>query len=801
MKPGHALLRRTPLSVAVAAALAAVPAMAQDEAPVSMEAPTVEVIGITPLPGLGVPRNEIPANVQAATEKDIERVQAINLPDFLNQAAPSLNVNEIQNNPYQPQVNYRGFTASPLLGEPQGLSVYQDGVRVNEPFGDVVNWDLIPQNAIANINIIPGSNPLFGLNTLGGALSVRTKSGAYFPNTDISAYGGSWGRWSVQAEHGGYSGNTDYFVAGTWFEEDGWRDFSPSEVGQLFGKFGWEDARTDLDFSITLADTDLTGNGVLPESMLEQRRDQIFTKPDNTQNKMYMFNLSGSHYVTDNQLLSGTAYYRHLRARTLNGDANDDFEDSVNDGACDPDDFSDPTEIADCEAAVAAGGFDEDTAVNNRTRTDSDGYGLGLQYAFFQERNRLTLGASFDEGKADFEQSSEGGVFDADRGVIVTDESELQNSLEGRTRTWSLFITDTFNITPQLLLTLSGRYNNTNVKTTDRLTLTPPNLDGDHDYDKFNPAIGLNWNPSEAFNTWAGWSQGNRAPSPIELGCADPDNPCTLPNALASDPFLEQVVAQTFELGVRGRLANGLGWSAAAYRTNLKDDILFVSTGTSAGFFTNFGETRRQGLELGLSGDMGRFRWYANYAWVDATFESGACLLSENNSSRGTSAQCASDDEIFVSPGDTIPGIPEHQFNIGLDFQATERWSIGMTARAFSDQFARGNENNRHQPGTFTDNFGETRTFEGSGEVDGFVVVNLTTRFRLAPRWEIFARVDNVFDEDYSTGAILAENPFNAAGTFQTNSEDWRRETFFAPGAPRAGWVGIRYVIERKPQR
>ena len=563
-------------------------------------------------------------------------------------------------------------------------------------------------------------------------------------------------------------------------------------MGQLFAKIGHDDGRTELDFSVTFADTDLTGNGVVPESMLNQNREQVFTVPDNTQNQMIMLNLSGSHFVTDEQILSGTVYYRHLEQNTLNGDVNDAFEDSAFDGA---------EGGTDCPGGPNPAGCDVDTAANNRTSTDSDAYGLGLQYAWVQTRNRLMVGAGFDQSSADFEQTSQEGIFNDIRGVDPTVDEELENALTGETSTWSVFITDTFSITPQLLLTLSGRYNSTNVETEDELNPVPPNLDGDFTYNKFNPAIGLNYNPSEAFNTWIGWNQGNRAPSPIELGCADPDNPCTLPNALASDPFLEQVVAQTWEVGARGRFAGGLGWSAAAYRTNVKDDILFVSTGTSAGFFTNFGETRRQGIELSLFGEWRGLRWSANYAWVDATFQSSACLLSENNSTRGTSPACPSDDEILVSPGDTIPGIPENQFNLTLDYQATERWSIGLNLVAASQQFAGGNENNQHQPGTFTDNFGETRTFLGSGEVDGYVVVNLTTRFRIAPRWELFARVENLFDEEYSTGAILAENPFSAAGTFQTNSEDWQRTTFFAPGAPLAAWVGVRYVIDRPARR
>ena len=251
----------------------------------------------------------------------------------MQQALPSVNLNQIQGNPYQPNLTYRGFTASPLLGEPQGLSVFQDGVRVNQPFGDVVSWDLIPQFAISTVNLIPGSDPLYGLNTLGGALSMRTKSGRYYPNTELEAYAGSWGRWSVTAEHGGLIGdNKDYYFGGTWFQEDGWRDYSPSKVGQLFGKVGFDDGTTSLNLSLTFADTDLTGNGVAPQSMLDQRWEQVFTVPDNTKNQMGMLALSGSHWLNDRNQLSGLVYYRNIDTNTLNGDANDEFEDSANDG-------------------------------------------------------------------------------------------------------------------------------------------------------------------------------------------------------------------------------------------------------------------------------------------------------------------------------------------------------------------------------------------------------------------------------------------------------------------------------------
>src|SRR5258706_106443 len=204
-----------------------------------LEPPEVEVIGVTPLPGLGVPAAQVPANVQAVTGAEIMRQHPLNLPEFMSQRLSGVNVNENQGNPFQPDLTYRGFAVSPLLGTSQGISVYQDGVRINEPFGDTVNWDLIPTAAISTINLIPGSNPLFGLNTLGGALSIRTKSGAQYPGTAATLYGGSFGRRSFDVQHGGANGELDYFASASAFREDGWRVQSPSDVRQFFSKLGW----------------------------------------------------------------------------------------------------------------------------------------------------------------------------------------------------------------------------------------------------------------------------------------------------------------------------------------------------------------------------------------------------------------------------------------------------------------------------------------------------------------------------------------------------------------------------------
>ena len=743
-----------------------------------IETETVEVIGNTPLAGLGVPKLHVPANVQSISSQQLEELESLNLPEAMLRQLPSVNINEIQGNPYQADVNYRGFTASPLLGTAQGLSVYLDGVRINEPFGDTVNWDLLPHSAIAGIDLMPGSNPVFGQNTLGGALAIRTKSGFSHPGSKVEISGGSFGRGKLELEHGGSAGTLGWYVAAEGFKEDGWRDYSKSEAKQFFGKLSHKSAAGEADLTLTRAVTKMTGNGLLPESMYASRRDQIFTHPDQTRNDLTQLALSGRLWLNDTQSLSGNIYHRRSKTRTLNGDMNDDFEDGAFDGVS-----------------------NQESGANNRTRTEQQGSGLSGQWNLNTARQQLTVGASFDYAKMKFQQTQELGVIDATRGIAATAAEMEQNRLHGSTQTASLFITDTYSLLPNLHLTGSARYNMSRVTTFDELNRTGPNLDGDHSYKKLNPAVGLSWQVVPALNAYAGFSQGNRVPTPIELGCADPANPCTLPNSMAADPYLKQVVAQTLEAGLRGKLSANIGWNAGVYRTLSTDDILFVGTSTSAGYFTNFGKTQRQGLELGLNGRQRSLDWFANYSYLHASFQSAACLLAENNSSRGTAPECTAggqDDEILVKKGDRLPGLPTHSLKLGLSWQAVGWLRIGGDVQAFSGQYARGNENNQHQSGTTTDALGNTRTFAGPGKTAGYAILNLNAEAKLGGGLQLFAKLNNVFDQRYATAAALAENPFNAAGGFNNNSADWHRETFVAPGAPRAAWIGLRYVFGDK---
>src|SRR5450631_2431942 len=331
MAQSRLVLTLCALASVMAAALAASARADDKESPqppsnaaTAQELPQVVVIGTAPLPGLGLPLNEVPSNVQTADSKEMLRQQTLDLADYLNNNFSGVNVSESADNPFQLDINYHGFTASPLLGTPEGLSVYVDGVRVNELFGDTVHWDLIPQSAISTVTLMSGSNPVFGLNTLGGALSVKTKSGHDDPGTEFEAYGGSFGRRSFEGETGGEAGNFDYFLTGNYFDETGWRDMSSSRVYRGFGKIGWQNDMTDIDLSYTYADTSLFGNGAVPLSMLDYRRETSYT-PDFTQNLLSFLNLTGTQFLTGHLLLSANVYYRQLITGSLNGNINDSY--------------------------------------------------------------------------------------------------------------------------------------------------------------------------------------------------------------------------------------------------------------------------------------------------------------------------------------------------------------------------------------------------------------------------------------------------------------------------------------------
>ncbi|MGP1716088.1 MAG: TonB-dependent receptor domain-containing protein [Methylophilus sp.] len=284
---------------------------------------------VGPLPGLGLTKEEIPGNVQSISAKEIKEAHALSLTDLMNRKLQSVTVNDYQGNPFQMDVQYRGFTAGPQIGTPQGLSVFIDGIRVNEPFGDVVNWDMIPMNALSSVDVFPGSNPIFGLNTLGGAFSLKTKDGFNNAGADVDILTGSFGRKQLQLEGGWNNGTVGIFAAGNLFLEDGWRKNSPSRVNQLFSKASYRGDNLDLNLSTLLVQTDLTGNGLLPTNEYEQNRNGVYTSPDTTKNNLAQFQLSGSYFVNDKFSVTGQVYRRNSKRKQRSGDVFTDYADGL----------------------------------------------------------------------------------------------------------------------------------------------------------------------------------------------------------------------------------------------------------------------------------------------------------------------------------------------------------------------------------------------------------------------------------------------------------------------------------------
>ena len=726
----------------------------------ALELPTVTVVGTTPLPGLGTPLEDVPANVQIYTGGALARQHHAAATDYLTQNAGSISANAAQGNPFQPDIAFRGFTASPLLGTPEGLSVFQDGVRVNEPFGDVVNWDLIPQSAISSIQLIPGSNPAFGLNTLGGALAIYTKSGSEYPGGALEASGGAFGRRTVELEWGGARGPLDAFVTMSYFDDDGWADHNPSEVRQFFGKVGWQDARTDLDLALTAADNRLEGAQTLPLSFLADDR-QAYTWPDSTANRLALATLKGSRFLSPAVLLGGNAYYRSYRSASLDSNVNGDY------GQIDP----------------STGAPDLVEGMNAAADIDEDGYGGGLQLilsASGRHPNQLTLGVTDDAAHTHFQQRTQDAAFNADRYTQGLGSFAPVTNADTSGNDLGLFVADAWHAAPRWTLTASGRYNRAEAGISD-LSGLAPQLNGSHVFVRFTPAAGANFNPRAGLTLYAGYSEGMRAPSAIELACANPSAPCQLPNDFISDPPLAAEVARTLELGARGKTALWQ-WSAAAYHSRLSNDIEFISASAgaaSAGYYANIGATRRTGLELAAATHQGPLALTLRYSFIDASFSSSFSEPSPFNSSADGNGA------ILVTPGDRIPSIPRQTFKLRVDYGFSGRWSAGASALVSSGVYARGDENNADR----------------NGPLPGYVVVSLDARCRLGGNLELFARVNNLLDARYYDFGALGENFFTgpdhsfgpAVGVAPSATQ------FRGPGAPLGAWVGVRYAFGGTP--
>ncbi len=802
----------------------------------------VKVFGIRLGSASAQPIEKLPYSVQRSDAADISRSQSLDLSEFMSNRLTSVSINSAQNNPLQPDVQYRGFTASPLLGLPQGLAVYQDGVRINEPLGDSVNWDLLPDSTIHSIDLIGGTNPVFGLNSLGGALVVTMKNGFNYTETEVEAYTGSWDRHVVNAQSGNHyalpnGSEWGYYLNFSHFEEDGWRDLSESDADNYYATLSWRGGNhSALDLSYQHGNSKLTGNGALPIGLLATDRDTVFTAPDSTKNDLDMVNLEFWQLLFNSIELSGNAFKRENTTDSFNGDSSefegceyaggeqslfeeaDDIEDALNDSlgidlddiceggqpairsfqdledlietqatmaGLDPEDF----ELEDISGDLSGTGILTDEAISNRSRRKQTSTGFNSQMTvnseLFSSSNLLILGFAYLDGKSDFDASLELSELDpftrSTEGLGVgTFYDDAATNIDTRTETVSWFFTDTLDITDKLALTLSGRYNDSDITLRDRSGVRPE-LNGDHNFSRFNPAAGLTYILYDEMTVYGSYGESNRVPTPLELACnegvfelaqkfaleagEDPDDidfECRLPNAFLADPPLDDVVTTSYEAGMRGSF-QGVSYQLGVYHTTNKDDIIFQTTGRSTGLFANVDKTRRRGFESALQGKRGKLVWYSSYSYIESTFEDNFMVLSPNHPNANDLG------ELSVQSGDRIPGIPEHIFKLGGDYEIIESISAGLELVYNSDQVLRGDESN------------------DLDTVDSFTLVNLRASWAASSNFLLFARVTNVFDEEYENFGLLGEDPSEVVPDITDT-----RPLFLGAGAPRGGWIGFR---------
>jgi iron complex outermembrane recepter protein len=774
--------------------------------------PTFEVVGVSPLPGGEIDRDKVPSNVVTIGAADLDHAKTPSLLDGMVQSLPGVSLSDQSGNAFQRSLDYRGFTASPVPGTVQGLAVYQNGTRINEAFGDVVNWDFIPEMAIAHLTLMP-NNPLFGLNAIGGALSIDMKNGFNYQGTEVEARGGSYGRASAGAQSGYQKDNFSAYVAADATYDKGWRDFSSSStLRRMYVDLGAKGDQTEFHVSFTGADNKLGAVVATPVELLNQRWSSVYTWPQSTHLQLAFLQANGKWTPSDSFNLEANAYFRAFRSAHVDGNGTDaqacdaggplDGQLCIGDGA---------TPIN--QNAAVANTLAPNSALGeiDRNWTSSNSYGGSLQATYtgqlFGHDNHFVVGSSVDHGRTQFRTQSELGTIDQNffvtgTGVFIDQPAAdvTPVSLAADNTYLGVYATNTFDITSQLSFTAGGRFNFAQINLQDE-TGTNPLLTSQNQFQRFNPVVGLTYKITPNVTGYAGYSEANRAPTPLELGCSDPAVPCQIDNFLIADPPLKQVVSHTFEGGFRGEFSGGGGaapvlptkakareatkaaetgwrvrWGISAFRTENTDDIINIASAVvpNFGFFQNAGTTLRQGIEAKIDFSWNRLTTYANYTYVDATYQSTLTLSSPNNP-MAVADPVTGALNVNVVPGDHIPGIPAHRFKAGAEYAITDAWKLGADLNVVGSQYLIHDDSNLNP------------------KVPAYWVVNMHTSYQLTKNVEIFGLVQNLFNQRYySAGTFFNTGGFNNSTPGGANLFTFNDPRTFLPGMPLAIYGGIR---------
>jgi iron complex outermembrane receptor protein len=762
--------------VAVAILLFGVPATAQTQSPV-IALPPIDVIGASPLLGSGVDRDTVPAAVNVLKGDDLSRGGTTTSDPVrsLNEQVGGVNLDSASGNPNQPTLIYHGFQASALQGTAQGIAVYVNGVRFNQAFGDTVNFDLLPNMAIAEMNL-EGSNPVFGLNALGGALNIQLKNGFTYHGGELELSGGSFTTFGGSLQYGRQSGDVAVYVAASGLHQDGWRDLQSSGIENFYGDIGWRGDRGEVHFNVLLANSVLNGPGTSPVELLAADSSAQFTGPNQISNRFMQVSLSGNLAISDTLSAQAVTYYNNFLQRVTNGNApNDTPCDNRPRRLCSDSGFSTTLGGAIIPAFLGANPLAY-SELDNQT-TNTNGYGASIQATdtrdVFGFMNHFVAGASFDGAQTEFTAASLIGGITADTRVFVgpgtiLDEPGINQPVRVGISDayYGLFIADTFNVTDRLALTASGRFNAAAINLNDQ---NGGDLSGNHAYQRVNPAAGATYKVTPWLTAYAGYAEANRAPTPSELSCASPANSCSLANFFVGDPNLKQVVAHTIEAGLRGTASVGdndrLSYNLGFYRSNLNDDIVFVNSVTlNRAYFANIGQTRRQGVDAGVQYKAQRWSAYLAYTYTNATYQSGFVEAAGNNPAADANGN------ITISPGNRLPGVPAHQGKLGVTYHVTDQWTVGAVVIAQSGSYLFGDDANL------------------TPKLPGFITLNLSTSYQLTPNIQVFASVENVTDAKYYTYGTFSPT----TAVYLAQAPNATNPRAYSPAAPIGGFGGVR---------
>lgn len=462
-------------------------------------------VKVSPLPGSEIPIDKIPHGVTSLSSADIKRDHSAIAQDTLDHRVPGVTIDDLQGNAFQTGVQYRGFEASPVNGLPQGLAVYQNGVRINEAFGDVVNWDFLPTIAINDLTVM-SSNPIFGLNAIGGSVNLTMKDGFNFHGADVDTRFGSFGRKQVSTEAGMQSGAFAIYGAFEAINDDGFRDFSDAEVRRGYADLGVKGDNSEFHFNFTGASNQVGVTAAVPEELLAfAGPERTFTSPQTTDNEMQMYSLNGTVRATDALTLSGVTYYRHFKQTHVDGNIAD-FQ------ACDGADDPFPTDgnlcTGDNEEIFSVGGGSipfpgGQPGSIDRTSENADSFGGTLQAAdkskLFGLNNQFILGTSYDHGHVAYAASSQLGYFlpkyvVAGTGLILTGPSDITPRAPTTLNDYfGVYALDLLDLTDQLTLTFGGRFNYARIEIQNDGDPILDALNGVNVYNRFNPSAGFTY--------------------------------------------------------------------------------------------------------------------------------------------------------------------------------------------------------------------------------------------------------------------------------------------------------------------